>query len=141
MADWNWRFFGFQWLNGNKPVQDWFNSLPDEAKDEGRDVIAYLRHLPSHLWKRPQFDPLGGEDVSEIRFSTAAQVCRFYGFNWPTGQRQVYTLLHGVTKKVSNDTKGKSEASKRRKYLENGQASVHGFEFNAANNLQAEERA
>lgn len=44
---WNWRFFGLTWSTGNKPVQDWFDLLPDDAKDEARDTFGYLQHLPN----------------------------------------------------------------------------------------------
>jgi len=128
-AEWNWRFFGFQWLNDNKPVQDWFDGLLDDAKEELRDTIGHLQHLPPHLWKKPQFDPLTGEDVTEVRFETATHFYRIYGYYGPKGQRQSFTFLLGNDKKIRNDTKGKREASKRRGYIERGEAKVHRFEF------------
>jgi hypothetical protein len=128
--EWNWQFFGFQWLNGNKPVQDWFDGLPDDAKDEARDTIGYLRYLPPHLWKRPRFDPLSGEDVTEVRFDTATNTYRIYGFfGGLDDKRQIYTFLYGADKKTRNDLKGKREASKLRRIVERKEATVHRFEF------------
>ena len=59
--EWNWQFYGLQWANGNKPVQEWFDGLPEDAKEELRDTIRHLQHLPYHLWKKPQFDRLAGQ--------------------------------------------------------------------------------
>jgi hypothetical protein len=127
---WNWRFFGFQWPNGNKPVQTWFNGLPEDARDEARDTFAYLEHLPIASWKKPKFDPLKGEEVSEIRFGTKTHTYRVYGYYGPDALgRQVYTLLVGDAKKTGNDTGGKREATKRKKHIERREAWIHAFEF------------
>jgi hypothetical protein len=127
---WNWSFFGYQRLDGGKPVQDWFDGLPDDAKKEARETIGYLQQLPNHLWKKPHFDPLGGEDVTEIRFETATHTYRIYGYaGGPSRARQLYILLFGHDKKVRNDTKGKSEATKRRAEIDRGAATFHPFEF------------
>jgi hypothetical protein len=127
--DWNWQFCGFQWPNGNRPVQDWFDGLLDDAKEELRDTIRHLQHLPYHLWKKPQFDRLAGEGVTEVRFDTATHVYRIYGYCGPKGQRQSFVFLLGNDKKARNDPKGKAEAAKRLGYIERDQATVHGFEF------------
>ena len=127
---WNWRFFGFMWLTENKPVQEWFDLLPDDAKDEARDTFGYLQHLPIAAWKKPQFDPLKGEEVSEVRFETATHFFRIYGYYGPNRLgRQVYTLLIGHDKQTRNDKAGKREAAKRRRAIERGEGSVHQFEF------------
>jgi hypothetical protein len=127
---WNWRFFGIQWLGGGKPVQEWFNQLPEEARDEARDSVGYLQHLPIASWKKPKFDPLKGEEVSEVRFETDSHTYRIYGYYGPSEQgRQVYTFLFGHDKKVRNDAKGKREATRRKGLIERRHASVHKFEF------------
>jgi hypothetical protein len=127
---WNWRFFGFQWLNGHRAVQDWFDELPEDAKEEARDTFAYLQHLPLTLWKKPKFDLLKGAEVSEVRFDTETHTYRIYGYYGPEGMgRQVYTLLYGHDKKTGNDAKGKREAGKRRGYVDRREASVHEFKF------------
>lgn len=127
---WNWRFFGFQWANDGQPVQDWFDLLPQDAKDEALDTIGYLQHLSLAAWKKPKFDPLGGEEVSEVRFETNSHTYRIYGYYGPSGYgRQVYTFLYGHDKHVRNDKKGKREASKRKGFIERGEATVHEFKF------------
>ena len=127
--EWNWRFFGFQWLSNSKPVQDWFDGLLEDAQNALRDRIGYLQHLPRHLWKKPQFDPLAGEDVTEVRFETATHYYRVYGYFGPKGERQSFVFLLGSDKKTRNDKAGKREASKRRSCIERGEAKVHRFEF------------
>jgi hypothetical protein len=127
---WNWRFFGFMWLTGSRPVQEWFDLLSDDAKYEARDTFGYLQHLPLASWKKPKFDLLKGEEVSEVRFETETHVYRIYGYYGPSKLgRQVYTLLYGHDKKLGNDAKGKREATKRRKAIGRGDAKVHEFEF------------
>ena len=127
---WNWRFFGLLWSTDNKPVQDWFDLLPEDAKDEARDTFGYLQHLPIAAWKKPQFDPLKGEEVSEVRFETATHFFRVYGYYGPNSRgRQVYTLLLGHDKKSRNDKAGKREATKRKRSLDRGDAQTHEFEF------------
>jgi hypothetical protein len=128
-AEWDWQFLGLQWLNKNQPVQEWFDGLPDEAQAELRDTIRHLQHLPPHLWKKPQFDHLAGEDVTEVRFETATHFYRIYGYFGPKGERQSFTFLLGNDKKIRNDIKGKREATKRRGFVERGEATVHGFGF------------
>jgi hypothetical protein len=129
-VDWNWRFFAIEWLDGNRPVQSWFDDLPDDAKEEARDTIRILRNLPPHLWKKPQHDPLSGEEVTEIRFETASHYYRIYGhFGGPPGERQVYTFLYGTDKRVRNDTSGKREATKRKGFITRKEARIHGFKF------------
>jgi Phage derived protein Gp49-like (DUF891) len=127
---WNWRFFGFQWLNGNTPVQDWFDGLPQDAKDAAIDTFGYLQQSPITAWKKPKFDPLKGEEVNEVRFETNEHTYRIYGYYGPESLgRQVFTLLLGHDKKVRNDAEGKREATKRKHYIEQGKATVHAFEF------------
>jgi Phage derived protein Gp49-like (DUF891) len=127
---WNWRFFGFQWLNENKPVQDWFDRLPQDALDAARDTFGYLQHSPIAAWRKPKFDPLKGEEVNEVRFETESHTYRIYGYYGPASLgRQVFTLLYGHDKKVRNDAEGKREATKRKWHVERGEAKTHPFEF------------
>src|SRR4029077_1388100 len=129
-AIWNWRFFGFQWLNGNEPVQIWFDGLPRDARGEALDTFGYLQHSPITAWRKPRFDPLKGEEISEIRFYTDAHTYRVYGYFGPSYLgRQVFTFLYGHDKKTSNDVDGKREATKRKRDIERQKATVHKFEF------------
>jgi len=126
---WYWRFFGFETLVGNRLVQDWFNELPEDARNDARDIIAHLQHLPNHLWRRPEFDQLE-DGLSEVRFKSPLNTYRIYGFFGPEGFRRVYTFLHGADKKVRNDRNAKRVARDRMGQLSQQKARVHEFEFN-----------
>jgi len=129
-AEWNWRFFGFQWLNGNKPVQIWFDGLTDDARDEALDTFGYLQRSPIDAWHKPKFDLLKGEEVNEVRFDTDTHTYRVYGYFGPAYLgRQVFTLLLGHDKKIKNDVDGKREATNRRRHIERQEATVHEFKF------------
>lgn len=107
--------------------------------EERRSTRVPLKagHLPIAAWKKPQFDPLKGEEVSEVRFETATHYFRVYGYYGPTVLgRQVYTLLFGHDKQTRNDTSGKREATKRKRSIERGDAKTHKFEFYRASSQQ-----
>lgn len=126
---------------GNKPVQEWFTSLPDEeAKDNARDTFGHLQHLGNHLWGRPEFDQLD-DGISEVRFDGKAGTYRFYGYFGPKGERQSYTLLNAQLKKKKRDPDAQSLATKRRNQIERREAGIHEFEFNERINTAPEERA
>ena len=126
---WNWTFRGYETSpHGNRLVQEWFDSLPEEAKDEARDVLGYLQHRPISEWRRPTFAPLE-DGISEIRFKASKVRYRIYGYFGPTGFRQSYTFLHGTDKKVSNDKQGKHAAKGRMGDIERALARIHEFEF------------
>ena len=54
---------------------------------------------------------------------------RIYGAFWPAEERFTYTFLYGGNKKVTNDKRGKKEAARRKRLLENGGSSIHEFKF------------
>jgi len=124
-----WTFYGYQTPAGGKEVQEWFDGLLVEERDEGIDTLVYLQALPVKLWGKPEYGQLG-DGLSEIRFKVNAlnRVYRIYGCFWPGG-RWSYTLLLGRDKKVSNPRHDIAEARKRKHRLEQGKASVHEFEF------------
>lgn len=126
--DWHWTFYGFQTAAQNRPVQDWFDALPDDPRNEIKDIFVYLQKTPNTQWGKPEFAPLG-EGLFEIRYADEAYWYRIYGCYWPTSIRQAFTLLHATTKKVKNDTDGKSLAEKRRGQLQRREATVHEFNF------------
>ena len=134
---WLWRFLGFETLQGNRPVQEWFDALDDEARVELVDTLGDLQVLPNHLWIRPKFDRLEG-DISEIIGWTASDELRIYGY-FP-GQRQTYTFLNGKSKKVANDKHGKRIAKDRLKLLRRGEARSHEFEFNRDTTEKTEQK-
>ena len=125
-----WQFWGYVTPAGNAEVQDWFDDLVDQEKDDIRDQLAYLQVLPPHLWKGPEFKAFDS-DISEIRIGKGAtkKLFRIYGTFWPKGVRFCYTLLIGKEKKTSNDRHGKREAEARLKLLRSGGANVREFKF------------
>jgi len=132
-ASWKWRFLGFESASEGRPVQRWFNGLPDNDKDEIIDLLVYLQNVTDGLWRRPEFDPLvGAGGISEIvvpdirRFEGVAYY-RIYGYRGP--REHEYTLLHGTNKDVKNDKLGKRTAKHRLDQIERGEAGVHKFDF------------
>src|ERR1035441_3157327 len=116
-------FDGYMTPNRRLDVQEWFDALSEDEKDEARDVLAYLQHQPRHLWCRPEFEVLD-HDISEVRFKVNAlhvqHVYRIYGAFWPERKRYSFTFLIGKDKKVDNDRKGKKEAIDRLGRLRRG---------------------
>lgn len=121
-----WVFYGFETPAKNRPAQDWFDALDEDVKDAIRDSLTYHEKVERHLWRRPQFDELGREAISEFRFKVG-DTYRIYGVYGPA--RHAYTFLHGCGKKVTNDKAGKRVAKERRKQLERNEASVHVFRW------------
>src|ERR1700722_319092 len=139
MADaetWLWEFVGFESTAEGKPVQEWFNGLRDEAKEEIVDLIAHMRIATSTLWRRPEYDPLDGEGgISElrpanVRTEQGTATYRLYGFR---GNR-VYILLHGNRKGVTNDRQGKQIGRRRLAELQRNTATTHRFDFEGKHN-------
>ncbi len=134
-----WTFLGFQSEREGRPVQVWFYGLDDEAKDEIRDLVRYLRYKVASRWQRPSFDALKGADgISELRAGNIVLerdgeikkvTYRIYGFHGPKGIEFSYTFLHGTEKGVTNDRQGKRIAQRRLKEIEGGWATVHTFDF------------
>ena len=138
MSDtWNWTFLGFESLKEGRPVQTWFDGLPEEEKDEIRDTLVYLEKIIDRRWPEASYDPLSGAGgISEIKVPEFRRLrhglvqritLRIYGFFGPNSQKSAYTFLHGTDKKVRNDTKGKSIGKRRLDELLRGEATVHRF--------------
>lgn len=125
-----WTFYAYVTPAGGKDVQEWFDGLSEEERDEAGDVIRYLQNLPKHLWVKPDFEPLD-HDISEVRFKVnvlhAKRIYRIYGCFWPEKHRHCYAFLIGKDKKVDNDRHGKGEAIARLKRLRRGEAAVEKF--------------
>ena len=128
---WEWEFLGFESVAEGQPVQVWFNNLPDEAKDEIIDLVQHMRTATSTLWRRPEYDPLDGEEgISELRPTNVRTeqgmvTYRIYGFR----ETRVYILLHGNRKGVTNDLQAKQIASGRLGQLQRREARTHKFDF------------
>jgi hypothetical protein len=137
-TEWQWRFGGFESTQEGRPVQVWFDSLPEEVKDEIRDLLTYLEKMTDRLWRKPEFDGLkGAGGISELRPRAISierngkietETYRIYGVFGPSYKR-TYTFLHGTRKGVKNDRHGKRVARDRLQQLEKGTATVHEFEL------------
>src|SRR5437899_11492215 len=68
--DCKWTFLDFESADEGQPVYSWFNSLPEDHRDEVKDRLGFLQVTPRCLRDEPFVDPLVGEggDISEIRF-------------------------------------------------------------------------
>jgi len=135
---WRWRFRAFESQEEGQPVQSWFDGLPQEVKDEICDLLGYLENMTDRIWKRPGFDPLNGEEFSELRpddvpVETGEGVktfyCRIYGFFGTQEHKQSFIFLHGTAKEQRNDRQGKRIARQRLAQLNAGEATTHEFEF------------
>ena len=141
---WRWQFLTFRWAAGGSPVQDWYDTLPDEPdRYEIRDLMDALQKANDRLWPDAVFDPLRGEGgISEIKIpgirclrDGKAQTItyRFYGFFGPKEYPHSYTFLHATAKQAKNDVEGKQLAKGRfhdfATGIESGRISIHKFEF------------
>jgi hypothetical protein len=134
-TEWRWQFLGFESVEEGRPVQHWYDGLPEEVKDEIRDLLDYLGKITDKLWRKPEFDPLrGAGGISELRPDKVSverngrietETYRIYGFF----RQRTYIFLHGKRKGVKNDQPGKQTAVRRLQLLEQGNATVHEFEF------------
>jgi hypothetical protein len=128
----SWTFYGYKTPFGQPVVQEWFDGLKEEERDEAQDALAYLQKLPRVSWGKPRFEPLS-DDISEVRFKVnilhLKGTYRIYGAFWPEGNRFSYTLLLGKKKKESNDKRGKAEAVERLRKLRRKEANIHEFNF------------
>ncbi len=125
-----WAFYGYETASEGSDVQNWFDELTEDERDDARDTIVYLEHLKKELWGEPHFKGLNGK-LSEIRFKAneAKKWYRIYGFFWPPRKRYSYTFLLGAGKKVSNPKKDIVKARKRLDRVADGSVNIHEFEF------------
>jgi hypothetical protein len=136
--DWRWTFRGFESVQEGRPIQIWFDELPEDAKYEIVDLLNFLQKVTDKRWRKPEFDPLqGAGGISEIRPQdipiesngklVGIATYRIYGYFGPG--EGVYTFLHGARKGVKNDRHGKRIAGDRLRQLERGEATTHEFNF------------
>jgi hypothetical protein len=144
---WRWEFLGFESLAEGRPVQAWFDALPEDPEHyEITDLLDSLQKTNDRLWPEEVFDPLrGASGISEIRIPNIRCfrdgkykiiTYRIYGFFGP--RNHCYTFLHGTDKDVKNDTIGKQIAEGRLDEIRGGLATVHKFEFQKESNSPPE---
>ena len=134
--DCKWTFLGFESAKEGKPVQSWFNGLPEDHRDEIKDRLGILQVTPRADWEELFFDPLIGEGgiISEIRFdgitdSSGKFVYRIYGYFGPE-EEESYKFLHGKNKyPIRNDRHGKAIAKRRLQEIQNEEAKLHPFDM------------
>ena len=51
--DCKWTFLDFESADEGQPVQSWFNSLPEDHRDEVKDRLGFLQVTPRSLWDEP----------------------------------------------------------------------------------------
>jgi hypothetical protein len=130
-----WDFPGYTSEDEGQPVQDWIDSLSDDALDEVVNLLNNQAVLPKGLWARPEFDPLKGEcgiselRANEVRGPSGAEIIRLYGWFGP--RRTDYTILHGTNKGkgAKNDRIGKQIACERLARLRAGKAGPQELDF------------
>jgi Phage derived protein Gp49-like (DUF891) len=149
---WRLQFLAFQSSAEGRPVQDWFDGLPEDDKWEIVDLLDALQKINGRRWPDEVFDPLqGAGGISEIKIpnikcfrASKYQMItyRIYGYFGPKGY---YTCLHGTAKDVKNDEEGKRIAKRRldelQRGLRNGVASVSKFNFEEGIDSATSERA
>jgi hypothetical protein len=148
-AEWQWQFLCFKSEREGCPVQSWFDGLPDDAQDEIRDLLGYLRIKTKSKWEKPSFDPLAGEGgISELRPGKISReesgviktyTYRIYGFRGPREFEHSYTFLHGNDKNVRNDKDGKRIAKERLVQIERREATVCEFQERADSQIDEEQ--
>ena len=122
-----WILYGFVTAAENQVVQEWFDGLAEEIREEIHDSLMYHVQVERHLWRRPGFDELGEEGISEFQFKAEGAWYRIYGDFGP--ERHEYTFFHGCEKKVKNDKAGKRVAKARQKQLRQNEGSTHIFRW------------
>jgi hypothetical protein len=137
-------FYGIDVDSEGRVVEDWFNGLILEAREEILNLVLHLERLPMGLWRRPDFDPLEGEGgISElrprdVRCAEGNFVYRIYGLRgYPDSNS--YTFLHGTDKDDKNDIEGKEHAKRRAGQLARAEACTHKFDFAAEFTSTSEE--
>jgi hypothetical protein len=149
---WRWEFLAFHSVAEGAPVQEWFDSLPDDPdRYEIIDLLDSLQKTNDRLWPEKIFNPLiGAGGISEIRIPDIRCfrggkyrniTYRIYGFFGPRNHPHSYTFLHGTHKNAKNDIVGKQIAKGRLDELTtaitSGTVSVRKFEFQKRSDSKA----
>jgi hypothetical protein len=145
---WRWAFRGFRSRLEGHPVQAWFDSLPQDDKENIMDLLSNLMYYTSRKWPKWAFDSLKGErGISEIKVPEircfrngkyVAVTYRIYGYFGPG--EHCYAFLHGTDKDEKNDRVGKQIAKDRFNAIQTGIADTHEFVFEEEPYSKAEEK-
>ena len=150
---WRWKFYVFESEAEGCPVQRWFDSLPQDHRDEIVDLLDYVRNTTSKPWPEKVYDSLKGEGgISEIKVENIPceregelieVTYRMYGFFGPKEYKYSYTFLHAWEKNVKNDRLGKQLAKGRLGELLRGGSGtgVRQFDFEGKSGPQTQEKS
>jgi hypothetical protein len=121
-------FAGYVTEARTRIIQEWYDALPDEERDEVQDTLNYLGETPITDWRRPEFDKVR-DPLREIRCKANKKnhEIRIYGV-FDSSIRGRFIMLHATeAKKKSNDTAGQDLAIKRLSLISQRKASTHEF--------------
>src|SRR5580658_4651072 len=100
-------FHGIDVRGEGRVVQEWFDGLMLEAREEILNLVLHLESLPMGLWRRPEFATLQGEEPlselrpDDVRCDEGIFFYRIYGLKgYPDSNS--YTFLHGTDKDAKN---------------------------------------
>lgn len=121
-------FAGYVSEAGTRLIQEWYDGLPEEEREELQDTLNYLSNIPVTSWKRPEFDKVAAP-LHEVRCKANKKnhIIRVYGvFDSKVRGRFVFLAVN-VSKKTKKDADTQALALKRWSLVNQGKASTHEF--------------
>jgi phage-related protein len=121
----DWQFMDYISPQGRNVIEDWYKGLLAQEQSDFRALIRIL--AKTQQWQEPAFKRLRGkyQGMGEIRFTSERKAHRVIGFVWPKPRQ--FTMLIGCFHKqrVYTPTNALDTALQRKKFLEQGQGSIH----------------
>jgi hypothetical protein len=136
------QFAGYASEAGGHLIQDWFDGLKVEERDEIKDTLNYLVSIPVTDWRRPEVDKVASPIV-EIRCKATKvnHMIRLYGV-FDGNVRARFIILHATeSKKKGSDQTAQKLALKRMASVNSRKASTHEFSFQERTPEQNQERS
>jgi phage-related protein len=121
----SWQFMDYISPQGRNMIADWYARLLKQAQSDFMTLIRIL--AKTRQWKDPAFKHLKSkyQGMGEIRFTSERKEHRVIGFRWPGPQQ--FTMLIGCFHKqrVYTPANALDTALQRKRFLEQGEGSVH----------------
>lgn len=136
------QFAGYVSEAGGCLIQDWYDGLTVEERDEIKDTLNYLVSIPITEWRRPEVDKVVSPIV-EIRCKAPKlnHTIRLYGV-FDENIRARFIILHATeSKKKASDKTAQKLALKRVASVNSRKASTHEFSFQERPPEQNQERS
>jgi hypothetical protein len=136
------QFAGYVSEAGGLLVQDWYDGLTVEERDEIKDTLNYLVSIPITDWRRPEVDKVASPIV-EIRCKATKtnHMIRLYGV-FDSNVRARFIILHATeAKKRGSDQKAQKLALKRTVAVNSRKVSTHEFSFQERTPEQDQEKS